>query len=105
MAHISITTPARDFNFFPVVVQRSISVMVALAQKSFSPQYDWFCRGRSHIGVLSTPLFLQCDHLFSVTGIGEIIAMPVEFITNICFNMSVNDTFILSALISQERAI
>ena len=48
-AHISITTPARDFKFFPVVVQRSISVIVALTQKSFSPQYGWFCRGRSHI--------------------------------------------------------
>ena len=30
-----ITTPARDFKFFQVVVQRSYSVMVALTQKSF----------------------------------------------------------------------
>ena len=44
-----ITTPARDFKFFQVVVQRSILVMVAFTQKSFSPQYGWFCRGRSHM--------------------------------------------------------
>ena len=30
LAHISITTPARDLKFFQVVVQRSYSVMVAL---------------------------------------------------------------------------
>ena len=44
--------------FFQFVLQRSYSVMVALTQKSFSPQYGWFCRGRSHIGVLSTLLLL-----------------------------------------------
>ena len=40
--------------FFQVVVQRSISVMVAFTQKSFSPQYGWFwfCRERSHIHIL-----------------------------------------------------
>ena len=63
MAHISITTPARDFKFFPVVVQRSISVMVALTQKSFSPQYGWFCRGRSHMYTCTSMYFDFTNHL------------------------------------------
>ena len=44
-----MTTRARDFKFAGTPVQRLQLAMVALTQKSFSAQYDWFSRGGSHI--------------------------------------------------------
>ena len=40
--------------------------MVALTQKSFSPQYGWFCRGRSHISrhVLWHKLVMVVSHVY-----------------------------------------
>ena len=50
---------------FQVIVQRSISVMVALTKKSFSPQYGWFCRGRSH---MFTGSFGTCFKFWGTLG-------------------------------------
>ena len=44
-----MTTRARDFKFAGTPVQRLQLAMVALTQKSFSAQYAWFSRGRSHM--------------------------------------------------------
>ena len=51
-----LISPSRDFKKFSS--QRSYSVMVALTQKSFSPQYGWFwfCRGRSYFFKERQPL-------------------------------------------------
>ena len=48
-AYISVTTRARDFKFAGTPVQRLQLAMIALTQKSFSVQYAWFSRGRSHM--------------------------------------------------------
>ena len=55
-------------NFFQVVVQRSYSVMVALTQKSFSPQYGCFYRGRSHIwSIRAIPTLESTDSMIIIT--------------------------------------
>ena len=56
LAHISMTTRARDFKFAGAIVQRLYLVMVALTKNRSSAQYGWFCHGRSHIIVLTSVL-------------------------------------------------
>ena len=48
LAHMSMTTQARDFKFAGAIVQRLYLVMVALTKNRLSAQYGWFCHGRSH---------------------------------------------------------
>ena len=47
---------------------------------------------------------LSADYV-SVQGIGELLAVPIESIINICFDVSVGDIPVLCSLIGQERAI
>ena len=47
---------------------------------------------------------LATDYV-SVQGIGELLAVPVESIINVCFDVSVGDVSVLCSLIGQEKAI
>ena len=49
LAHISMTTRARDFKFAGAIVQRLYLVMVVLTKNRLLAQYGWFCHGRSQI--------------------------------------------------------
>ena len=59
LAHISMTTRARDFKFAAAIVQRLYLVMVALTKNLLSAQYGCFCHGRSHIIVIQVCLMSQ----------------------------------------------
>lgn len=54
---------------------------------------------------LSHVKHLLVTDFVSVQGIGELLAVPVESIMNICFDVSVDDASLLCSLIGQERAI
>ena len=41
----------------------------------------------------------------SVQGVGELLAVSVESIINVCFDVSVGDASVLCSLIGQEKAI
>ena len=52
MAHISMTTWAREFKFEGAIVQRLHLVMVTLTKNWWLAYYGWFCQGKSRILIL-----------------------------------------------------
>ena len=67
-----MTTRARDFKFAGTPVQRLQLAMVALTQKSFSAQYAWFSRGRSHILTMKISRFTVSQE-FACTWVANIV--------------------------------
>ena len=93
LAHISMTTRARDFKFAGAIVQRLYLVMVALTKNRLSAQYGWFCHGRSHFSTAETTNLQTTVFARNRENLGVLVNKPFTNwvkVNNVCGGHATN---------------